>query len=179
MTCFIFSLKDLAFSEDNFSHLGYQSQSKIFQFNLKTKSIKKLTSGPFTSFTPYKHNGILMAKLNQEKQSSTLIQFSGSKQTRLLDIPYYVIEMVYHQETLYLIAKKHAGSFGIYTLNLETSKITPLIQTPYIEHDLYVTDLHISTSRRITINSHNATVITKKQNKLNNLKHRHTHNLDS
>ena len=85
--------------------------------------------------------------------------------------------MVYHQETLYLIAKKHAGSFGIYTLNLETSKITPLIQTPYIEHDLYVTDLHIYFTANYNKQSQRYRY-NKKQNKLNSL-NTVTHNLDS
>lgn len=137
-----YSRQEMSTGFDNNEFDGWGVITQIWKKNLDTGATEKIASGPIRSFTVRKDGSILIAEDNRTHQSSLISSIDPASKTRrqVANLNYLIASMLEYQGKLYVSAKAYYRNNSIFELDLETRKMTPIVDTPFGENIVDIRD---------------------------------------
>ncbi|GEM_PF-5962534 len=108
----------------------------LHTLDLKTGKKKRLLSGELTGYGIFDDGKILYSKSTKGSLGAEVFLFNPEtgNQEKLYSVPFYPESFFIEKETVIVNAKYEGKNYSIYSMNMETGELTPVIDTPWHEY---------------------------------------------
>ena len=117
----------------NIDQLGFGKSVQLYSYNLTTQIPSLLYTGPLLAYDILEDDTILFSIQDNTSHKSFLKKDIYSPKT-LATFPFYVTQLNYYQNILYMGVKHPHASRDIYTYDIATQKLTPLLNSQAKEY---------------------------------------------